>query len=431
MPYGIILLMAAYLDPSPSGGRPTSLDFKAIFESVPGSYLILTPNFTIVAVSNAYLAATNTVREKILGKALFEVFPDNPDDPHATGVKNLTASLNAVLHTKAPDTMAVQKYDIKRPKLLGGGFEVRYWSPLNSPVLTKGGEVELIIHSVVDVTQFVKLQEIEAKQTRIAQQLKEQNRLFQAQVEQNAQEAQQRQKNDQDRRELEKLRSDFFTIASHQLRTPLTAIKWSAEGLISPTADMSDPKKLQYLQQIHASNERMIGLVNTLLDVSRLDFGALATKPEKVALPELLEEILKNLTDLMRSKNITVSKIIDKKLVAISIDPSWMRLMFQNLLSNAILYSHDGGEVTIVLDQEPSDVLIEVRDTGYGIPKDQQDKIFSKLFRADNAQRLESDGSGLGLYLVKAIVERAGGQIWFDSVENRGSTFYVKLPVNK
>jgi PAS domain-containing protein len=133
-------------------------DFQALFESVPGLYLILTPELRIVAASDSYLRATRTVRQQIVGRLLFDVFPDNPDDPNASGVRNLTASLDRVLDNKTPDTLPVQKYDIRRPESEGGGVEQRYWSPVNSPVTGKDGSVEYIIHRVEDVTDFVLLQ---------------------------------------------------------------------------------------------------------------------------------------------------------------------------------------------------------------------------------------------------------------------------------
>jgi PAS domain S-box-containing protein len=135
------------------------LDFRSLFESAPDCYLVLDPELVIVAVSDAYLRATMTRREEIVGRGLFEVFPDNPDDLQATGVGNLRASLDRVRRDRVADTMAVQKYDIRRPTSDGGGFEVRYWSPLNSPVLGADGELAYIIHRVEDVTEFVRLQE--------------------------------------------------------------------------------------------------------------------------------------------------------------------------------------------------------------------------------------------------------------------------------
>jgi PAS domain-containing protein len=128
-------------------------DFRSLFEAAPGSYLVLDPQLVIVGVSDAYLRDTMTVREEILGRGLFEVLPDNPDDPEADGENNLRASLDRVRRDLVPDTMAVQKYDIRRPAAEGGGFGVRYWSPVNSPVLGPGGELAFIIHSAEDVTR--------------------------------------------------------------------------------------------------------------------------------------------------------------------------------------------------------------------------------------------------------------------------------------
>ena len=140
----------------------STLDFRLLFESVPGAYLVVAPDsprFTIVAVSNAYLHATKTQREEILGRGIFEVFPENPDDPLATGAQNLRRSLQTVLQNRNTDVMAIQKYDIERPESEGGGFEERYWSPVNSPVLGADNEVAYIIHRVEDVTEFFQLQQ--------------------------------------------------------------------------------------------------------------------------------------------------------------------------------------------------------------------------------------------------------------------------------
>jgi PAS domain S-box-containing protein len=191
-------------DPSLAGseqnGCAASIDFRALFEAAPGLYLVLAsdlPKFTIVAVSNAYLQATMTQREEIVGRGIFEVFPDNPNDFTASGVQNLQRSLEAVIRSRASDVMPVQKYDIPRPKSQGGGFEERYWSPVNSPVLGANQEVTYIIHRVEDVTEFVQLrqqrneqrgenqalrswaEQMEAEVYLRAQELKEANRQLQ------------------------------------------------------------------------------------------------------------------------------------------------------------------------------------------------------------------------------------------------------------
>ncbi len=157
----------------PLSGLPRP-DFHAVFDAAPGNYLLLDSSFTIVGVTDAYLAATMTVREAILGRGLFEVFPDNPNDPAADGVRNLRSSLLRVLAAKAPDRMPIQKYDIRRPEVEGGGFEERYWSPLNTPVLAPDGTVRYIVHWVEDVTEFVRLKrEMEREQEVLNQELRE------------------------------------------------------------------------------------------------------------------------------------------------------------------------------------------------------------------------------------------------------------------
>ncbi|HEY9691694.1 MAG TPA: PAS domain-containing protein [Oculatellaceae cyanobacterium] len=164
---------------SPKSSQP---DFQVLFESAPGLHLVLTPNFTIVAVSDAYLRATMTKREEILGQGVFDVFPDNPEDPTATGVLNLQSSLLSVLQNKATHTMAVQKYDIPRPESKGGGFEERYWSPVNSPILGTDGEVRYIIHRVEDVTDFVRLKQQEVKEHELALSLQERTQQMEAEI---------------------------------------------------------------------------------------------------------------------------------------------------------------------------------------------------------------------------------------------------------
>ncbi|WP_425613586.1 PAS domain S-box protein [Anatilimnocola sp. NA78] len=166
------------------------LDFQVLFESAPGLYLVLTPDLKIAAVSNGYLQATMTQRQSILGKDIFDVFPDNPDDPTASGVSNLRASLERVLRNNLPDAMAVQKYDIRRPVAEGGGFEERYWSPINSPVFGVGDRITYIIHRVEDVTEFVRLKQRGLEQEKLAQEMRIRGEQMEAEIFLRAQEIQ-------------------------------------------------------------------------------------------------------------------------------------------------------------------------------------------------------------------------------------------------
>jgi PAS domain S-box-containing protein len=160
----------------------SSPDFRALFEQAPNLCLVLAPDLHIVAASDAYLRATMTRRQDILGRGIFEIFPDNPDDPGADGVRNLAASLQRVRNNRATDAMAVQKYDIRKPEEQGGGFETRYWSPVNSPVLAPDGELVCIVHRVEDVTEFVELRRKGVEQSRLTEELREQAVQMEAEV---------------------------------------------------------------------------------------------------------------------------------------------------------------------------------------------------------------------------------------------------------
>lgn len=229
--------------------------------------------------------------------------------------------------------------------------------------------------------------------------------------------------------EINKTKSEFILLASHQLRTPLTAVRWLTEELTTPHKLLTDKKKLRYIQQINTSNKRMIDLVNELLTASKVELGRLAVNPEHVQASDALDQVLQDVATSLHKNKITVVKKVGNNLPTLYIDPAWLRIIFQNLITNAIKYSPPGQQIEINLQQQGQVIKLVVKDHGCGIPLSQQDAIFTKLFRADNARKLIGDGSGLGLYISKAMVEAAGGKIWFISEENEGSTFYVTLPV--
>ncbi|WP_395852551.1 PAS domain-containing protein [Cystobacter fuscus] len=192
---------------------PSPPDFQLLFEQSPGPYLVAIPDadFTLVAVSDAYLRATLTTREGILGRPFFEVFPDNPADPNATGVRNLRASLERAMATRAPDTMAVQKYDIRRPEAEGGGYEERYWSPINTPVLSPEGEVLYLLHRVEDVTDFVRLSLRREEESERTAALQNRNLEMEAELLHRSQELQAA---NQQLREAVRERDDFLALTA-------------------------------------------------------------------------------------------------------------------------------------------------------------------------------------------------------------------------
>ena len=262
-------------------------DFKALFEAAPGLYLVLDPRLRIVAVSDAYLAATMTKRDEILGRGIFDVFPDNPDDPNATGVSNLRASLERVRDRRLPDTMAVQKYDIRRPEEEGGGFEVRYWSPVNSPVLDERGRLGYIIHRVEDVTEFVRLKEFGSAQEAVTSALRERTTWMEAEIVRRSDELQEANK---ELRAASAAKNEFLSRMSHELRTPLAVIIGFGD-LLSRSTDL-DEQKQNWVAMILKASDHLLSLVNEVLDLARIEAGRISLSLEPVDVAETFRETI-------------------------------------------------------------------------------------------------------------------------------------------
>jgi signal transduction histidine kinase len=235
-----------------------------------------------------------------------------------------------------------------------------------------------------------------------------------------------------EREQIEKMKSEFVSVASHQLRTPLTGIKWFAELMLRGKAGVVSPEQKDFLEQIHGSNERMIKLVEELLNVSRIETGTkFEIKKTPTDVVPIIDSLTTDLVGLSHKHEVALEKSTDfPTKYELPLDADKIRQVFANLLSNAVKYSKKGGKVTVDFKdmQTENKVLITVKDMGLGIPAKQQSRMFEKFFRADNVQTAETEGTGLGLYIAKAIIEGHGGKIWFESEENVGTTFFVELP---
>lgn len=231
-------------------------------------------------------------------------------------------------------------------------------------------------------------------------------------------------------KEVDKAKTEFVSLASHQLRTPLSAINWYAEMLLSGDAGELNEEQKSFVKEIYGGNRRMVALVNALLNVSRIELGTLAIDPKPTDLSEIAESVLHELESQISEKELSVERRFDADLPLINADPNIARIIFQNLLTNSVKYTPKGGAITVSIEKTDDIVCIKVSDTGCGIPENQQQRIYEKMFRADNAKKADAGGNGLGLYLVKAIVRDSGGTIQFTSKENMGTTFSITLPLS-
>jgi len=232
-------------------------------------------------------------------------------------------------------------------------------------------------------------------------------------------------------KKLDQAKTEFIGIASHQLRTPLTGIRWFTELLLKNNEKNLSAKQLDFLDQVSASNQRMIRLVNDLLDVSHIETGRkFDIIKSEFRLAEVIDEVLKENIFLISTKGLKIQNNLPQDL-SIFADREKIKQVWQNLISNATKYSGDKTTITITLNPDKNKGLniFGVQDQGIGIPKDQQAQIFNKFFRASNASLKHSDGTGLGLYIAREIIRAHGGEMWFESTEGQGTDFLFSLPI--
>jgi PAS domain S-box-containing protein len=397
-----------------AGLEQSRSELKSLFESLPGLYLILRPDYHIVAVSDAYLKATLTRREAIVGRGLFEVFPDNPDDPAADGVRNLRTSLERVAQTKAADTMAIQKYDVRRAD---GVFEEKYWSPINSPLLGADGQVVYIIHRVEDVTEFVRQRQHPAgAETELRTRLEQ----MEAEVFQSSRKVQAANHGLQAANaELEA----FSYSVSHDLRAPLRHVQGYVEMLSREAQGQLSEKAQRYLKTIAHAAQEMGQLIDDLLAFSRM--GRAEMRETAVDLAALVGEAKRGLEPALRDRNIRWQVAA---LPAVQGDPTMLRQVLLNLLGNAVKYTgrREVAEIEIGCDgREEGRIVCYVRDNGAGFDMKYADKlfgVFQRLHRAD-----EFEGTGIGLASVRRIISRHGGRTWAEGRVDAGATFYFTL----
>ncbi|HSE29239.1 MAG TPA: ATP-binding protein [Candidatus Saccharimonadales bacterium] len=237
-------------------------------------------------------------------------------------------------------------------------------------------------------------------------------------------------------RAIERAKSEFMTVASHQLRTPISAISWFSEMLLNGDAGKLNDEQEQDVTQIHQSTQRMARLVGDMLIVARLELNNLPVVPQAINLPVMLRKVVREqLEGIPEGRLPKIKEHFDQNISDIYVDPEIVKIILHNLVGNAVKYTPKGGDVSIEVigsgNEPDSKLTIIVSDSGYGIPKAQQAKIFTRFFRAENIRDKDTDGTGLGLFIVKSLLDYIGGDISFTSEENQGTIFVVHLPYTK
>jgi signal transduction histidine kinase len=405
-------------------------DFQLLFNKSPALFLVLMPDvpiFTILGASDAYLSATSRSRDELVGKGIFEAFPDNPNDPSATGTSNVRASILRAIETKLPDSMAVQKYDIPVAEENGGGFESKYWSPIHSPVIAEDGSIAYVVQRVEDVTEFMRLKEQE-------QELEFRAQRMETEVFARAQEVQQT--NEKLRQanlrlsQLDEAKTEFFSNVSHEFRTPLTLLIGPLEDAIRGLDSLPAEALFSLLELAQRNAYRLMRLVNTLLEFSRVEAGRAKARYTPINLPRLTAD----LSGLFRSAAERAGLKLHVNCPAISepvfVDVEMWEKIVLNLVSNAFKHTFTGS-IEVSTKQVGDQFHLVIADTGVGIPEEEVERVFDRFHQVSSSRSRGQQGSGIGLALVKSLCELHGGRIDLVSKVGEGTKVTVAFPIGK
>jgi signal transduction histidine kinase/ActR/RegA family two-component response regulator len=419
-----------------AGGHHPEVDYQQLFDAAPSSYLVLDADLVIVAVNQAYLAATATDRKALLGRPIFQAFPDNPDDPTADGVRNLRRSLETVLATGRADTMALQRYDIQVDRDKAGGHYVqRYWSPVNTPVLGADGRLTHIIHRVEDVTEFVWRHGVDRNQQRAAAELQMQVDRMEADLFVHARELQDVNRQlrdayaelagaDQKLHEQQQAKDRFIATLSHELRNPLAAVLAATEILALDAGGHSALAVLR--RQVNA----LVQMTDDLLNASRALTGRLEVVRRPLDLRTTVETIVQDRWPEYLRTDRTLRVSLPVRPVPVDGDAVRLCQMLDNLLSNARKYTRPSGTVQVELAVANGHAVLTVRDDGIGFDPAAADQLFDVFARAVPSGMTDAGGLGLGLAIVRGIVELHGGTVSAHSAgPATGAEFRVELPL--
>lgn len=429
----------------------SDLDFRLLFESSPTPHMVVRadpPRFTIIAASDSYLSTMNKTRSALIGLGVFDAFPENPVDTttSTTGMNDLRTSFERTIQTGKPDVLGVQRYDIPKSEQDVTEFEVKYWSPFHIPIMDKQGKVAFIMQRVEDVTEYILLKKMaqeenlhnekistlneqkEAEILKISSEVKKANRQIKLANEILATREQELAQLNERLTELDRVKTEFFSNVSHEFRTPLTLMLGPIEDLLS-SDDLSANSKTR-LEVAQRNALRLLKLVNTLLDFSRLEAGRIQISYTATDLRQYTKELASHFDSAVEKAGIKFIVDCEPLPELIYIDPDlWDKIVF-NLLSNAFKFTFTG---TIKIQQQwiNHQVVLTVQDTGIGIAPKELSRLFERFYRVANVKSRSYEGSGIGLSLVKELVHLHYGTIEVCSIEGKGTTFTVTIPSGK
>ena len=231
---------------------------------------------------------------------------------------------------------------------------------------------------------------------------------------------------------VEKMKSEFVTLAAHQLRTPTSAIKWSLQMLLKGDLGELKERQKKIIEKTYKTNDKVIRLIKDLLNLAQIEEGKFLSKIALSDIEDIIQLVINANKKRIEEKKLKLEfKKLENRLPKVMLDVEKMKIAIENIFDNALRYTFSGGKISISLKYNKKEIEVKIQDTGLGIPRDQQSKVFTKFFRATNIMKVDTEGTGLGLYIAKNIIEVHGGRIWFESEKDKGSTFYFTVPVKE
>jgi signal transduction histidine kinase/CheY-like chemotaxis protein len=413
-------------------------DFRVLFESLPGSFLVVDRRFGIVAASDAYLEMTRTRLAEIQGKCLCDAFPTPDGSDDFARKELLRESLERVRNLGVPDAMPFQKFWVRESKAEGGGWVERFWSPVSSPVFGPDKRVEFLIHRLDDVTDFVlagggrntaspvtdarvRLERVEADAFQKARQLAEANRKLEKA---NAEIVRLKLENG----ELDRQKADFLSRISHEFRSPLTLLAGSLDGLLEPAEDPSRQLSKPQVELAQRGAGRILRMVDSLLDFSLLESGTRTPVYRAEDLSEATLRICDRFRPLALQGGLDLDALCEPLREPVFFDRGMWAEIVSRLLTNALKFTREGS-IRVLFRIVGRHAVLRISDTGAGIPEADLPFLFGRFYRGRSPEARTHEGLGMGLAIVREMVRIHGGEIRAESRLGTGSTFTVKVPL--